>query len=51
MLTSLMLTAAIAAPAGDQMPDFAADTWWNSIPLTIEQLRGRAIVVESFRTW
>lgn len=50
VLSSLLLTAALAVPAAE-VPDFQADLWWNSIPLTVEQLRGRTIFVESFRTW
>lgn len=49
MLSSLVVAAALAAPA--DMPDFNADAWWNSVPLTVEQLRGRTIFVEVFRTW
>lgn len=48
-LTGLLLTAALAAPA--DVPDFNADAWWNSVPLTVEQLRGRTVFVEVFRTW
>lgn len=49
ILPALALTAVMGV--GDQAPDFEADAWWNSIPLTVEKLRGRTIFVESFRTW
>lgn len=49
MLTSALLLSALAA--GGAAPDFAADAWWNSVPLTIEQLRGHAVFIEAFRTW
>jgi len=53
MLSSIVLALAAASPRGDasELPDFDATLWWNSIPLTLEQLRGRAVFVESFRTW
>ena len=41
MLTHLVLSAAVClpGPAGEELPDFNAVEWWNSIPLTLEQLR------------
>jgi hypothetical protein len=53
MLTQLVLSAAacLPGPTGEELPDFNAVEWWNSIPLTLEQLRGRAVFVEVFRTW
>jgi|RhiMethySRZTD1v2_1073278.scaffolds.fasta_scaffold2675068_2 hypothetical protein len=60
MLASLLLaaTAAVgggsatpAAAGGGASPDFGAIEWWNSPPLTLGRLKGRAIFVESFRTW
>lgn len=51
MFEALVVAAAFAAPAAEKVPDFSAVQWWNSIPLTVEQLRGRTIFVESFRTW
>ena len=52
MLASLLL-AATAAVAGDDVvaPDFGALEWWNSPPLALGRLKGRAVFVESFRTW
>ena len=49
-LPTLAMAAALVT-ADPEVPDFDADAWWNSIPLTVEQLRGRTIFVESFRTW
>ncbi len=48
-----MVLAATATFAGgdDKVPDFGAVEWWNSIPLTTSRLKGRAVFVESFRTW
>lgn len=53
MLTNLVLSAAslLSGSASEELPDFNAVEWWNSIPLTLEQLRGRAVFVEVFRTW
>jgi hypothetical protein len=52
MLPSLVLAASAALAGGDEkLPDFGAVEWWNSIPLTLGRLKGRAVFVESFRTW
>ncbi len=52
MFASLLLAAATAVGGDDKAPpDFGALEWWNSIPLTIGRLKGRAVFVESFRTW
>ena len=36
---------------GAQMPEFKAVKWYNTPPLALEQLQGKAILVEVFRTW
>ena len=50
MLASLLLATA-AVVTGEGTPDFGALEWWNSPPLVLGRLKGRAIFVESFRTW
>jgi hypothetical protein len=54
MFASLLLAATATAGAGEpaqRAADFGAVEWWNSPPLTLGRLKGRAIFVESFRTW
>jgi hypothetical protein len=53
MFASLVLAASAALAGGEQKAatDFGAVEWWNTIPLTLGRLKGRAVFVESFRTW
>ncbi len=48
-LAALSLGAAPAASA--QMPEFENATWLNTPPLSTQDLEGRAVLVEVFRTW
>ncbi|MGB0954127.1 MAG: hypothetical protein ACPG31_12975 [Planctomycetota bacterium] len=49
---TLALTATTdAAAQSGTMPDFTGATWLNSPPLSIEDMEGRAVMVEVFRTW
>ncbi len=36
---------------GSTPPEIEAVRWYNTMPLTFEQLQGRAVLVEVFRTW
>ena len=40
-----------AQQIGQPLPDIEAVKWYNTPPLALEQLRGRAVLVEVFRTW
>jgi hypothetical protein len=55
LLTFGLALAAVAPPAraevGQKPPELAAVKWYNSPPLTWEQLQGKAVMVEVFRTW
>ena len=48
---ALALTASAAAQSAGTMPDFKDATWFNSPPLTVQDLEGHAVLVEVFRTW
>jgi hypothetical protein len=52
---SLLGLAALSAPAvgqaGQRAPGFNASRWYNSPPLTRENLAGKAVRIEVFRTW
>lgn len=53
----LVLTVATAPPsasvppAGGKVPEFNATKWYNSPPLTLEDLKGKAVLLQVFRTW
>lgn len=54
LFSSGVLALAAAAPTAAQsgtMPDFSGATWLNSPPLSVEDMEGRAVLVEVFRTW
>ena len=58
-LGSLAAAAALAlAPAtvaqtavGGPAPELDAIKWYNTPPLTMEAFKGKAVLVEVFRTW
>lgn len=54
-MRSLLALLALAAPAAAQIgtppPEFMALKWMNSPPLTLEELRGKAVLIQVFRTW
>jgi peroxiredoxin len=45
------LASAAAAQIGSPPPEFVAHRWMNSPPLSLEELRGKAVLIEIFRTW
>jgi hypothetical protein len=63
LLVSLGLAvAAVAAPPGDKggdkgappgakVPEFNALKWYNTAPLTLDDLKGKAVLLQVFRTW
>jgi thiol-disulfide isomerase/thioredoxin len=44
-------SGAEAKPSARQAPPFEAAYWLNSEPLTLEQLRGKTVVLEFWATW
>ena len=48
---ALASTSPAAAQASGTMPDFTDAKWYNTPPLTVEDLEGHAVLVEVFRTW
>ena len=51
MLGLAALSAPALGQAGERAPDFDAARWYNSPPLTMEGLAGKAVRIEVFRTW
>ena len=47
-LIALLLTGLATAeiPVGRTAPEFAAGAWINSEPLTLQQLRGRVVLID-----
>jgi hypothetical protein len=43
--------SASALDVGDPAPEFQPVKWYQSPPLTLEQLRGKAVLIVVFRTW
>lgn len=48
---ALALAPAAAAQVGQKPPELDAVQWYNSAPLTLDRLAGKAVLVEVFRTW
>ena len=40
-----------AQSVGTPAPEFVPAKWYKSPPLTLEQLRGKAVLIVIFRTW
>ena len=40
-----------AQQLGETLPAIEAVKWYNTPPLALEQLQGKAILLEVFRTW
>ena len=52
-LAVLALAPAMAAQSavGGPAPELDALKWYNTPPLTMEAFKGKAVLVEVFRTW
>ena len=51
VLAAAGASAAAATTGGDPMPAFDAVRWYNTPALTNEDLAGKAVLVDVFRTW
>lgn len=46
------LTARVDAQAtGKPPPELKAEKWYNTAPLSLDDLKGKAVLVQVFRTW
>ena len=44
--------AGTADAAPDKVaPEFQADKWYNTAPLNLEDLKGKVVLIQVFRTW
>ena len=57
-LVSSLALAALLSPAGDKdvrslgkAPEFNATKWYNTAPISLEDLKGKAVLLQVFRTW
>jgi hypothetical protein len=52
-LAALALTATANAQAGvgSAPPEFKASKWYNTAPITLDDLKGKAVLIQVFRTW
>jgi len=48
---TVALTWTASAQVGETPPELGAVKWYNAPPLALEQMQGKAILVEVFRTW
>jgi len=44
-------SAASAQSVGEPLPAFEAVRWYNTPALTLEDLAGKAVLIDVFRTW
>ena len=54
LLAAGLLAASPVVPAaqlGETPPALEAVRWYNTPPLALERLHGKAVLVEVFRTW
>ena len=48
---------ALAAPANAQAaigkapPEFKGTKWYNTAPISLDDLKGKAVLIQVFRTW
>jgi hypothetical protein len=40
-----------AQTTGVAFPEFDAAKWYNTAPITLEDLQGKAVMIEYFATW
>jgi hypothetical protein len=48
---ALAARADAQAATGKAPPEFKADKWYNTAPISLEDLKGKAVLIQVFRTW
>ena len=51
MAALALAASAASAQVGEKPPEFDAAKWYNTPPLLLENLQGKAVMIEVFRTW
>lgn len=47
----LLATLGLAASGERKAPEFDAKKWYNTAPLKLEDLQGKVVHIQVFRTW
>jgi hypothetical protein len=50
-LAGIALSAPARAQVGNNAPEFDGKKWYNTAPLALEDLKGKAVHIVVFRTW
>jgi hypothetical protein len=48
---ALALSGVAESTADKTPPEFAPDKWYNTAPLKLDDLKGKAVLIQVFRTW
>jgi hypothetical protein len=48
---ALALSGAADGTTPKPAPEFKPDKWYNSVPITLDDLKGKAVLIQVFRTW
>ncbi|HTF87182.1 MAG TPA: hypothetical protein VK843_02150 [Planctomycetota bacterium] len=50
-LMSLAATVTVQDSIGKPPPEFKATKWYNTAPITLADIKGKAVLLQVFRTW
>lgn len=50
-LSALPASVRVEDPAGKSPPEFKATKWYNTAPLSLDDLKGKTVLLQVFRTW
>ena len=50
-LTALPTSLRTEDAVGKSPPEFKATKWYNTAPLSLDDLKGKAVLLQVFRTW
>ena len=49
--TMVVVSAAIAVGPGDRAPELSVERWHNSGPMTMDELRGKVVILDFWGVW
>lgn len=50
-LFALSPPAPAQSAVGNPAPEFKATKWYNGPPISVDDLKGKAVLIQVFRTW
>ncbi|MDA1260122.1 MAG: hypothetical protein O3A20_05820 [Planctomycetota bacterium] len=51
-LVAPLLSSAFSGPSlGAALPEFDAAKWYNTVPISVADLKDKTVLIEVFRTW